>query len=407
MSDDVLVKVEGASKKFCRSLKRSLWYGVQDVTSELLCREGQNNELRRNEFWAVDDISFELKRGECLGLVGPNGAGKSTLLKMLNGLVKPDRGRIAMRGRVGALIELGAGFNPILTARENIYVNGSVIGFSKNEIKSKFDDIVEFAEIDEFLDTPVQNFSSGMKVRLGFSIASQLESDVMLIDEVLAVGDASFKMKCMARMYEQLSRSCVIFVSHSMAQINRICTQGIYIQNGRSASSSEVVARTIEKYLADCSYPTMSRMNLEGVVFGEIILGSGESISGGKPVDLLFGEELDFAVVLNFQQVVIRCAFMVSFFDQELRNVAECYSDQEGFVARDLIDHNRISVSIDSLNLSPGIYSVQFSCVNLDENGRRDRVLFVIRDFFQIRILGGEYSHASTRYRGSWNLDKL
>jgi len=136
MSDDVLVKVEGVSKKFCRSLKRSLWYGVQDVASEMLGREGHHDALRKNEFWAVNDVSFELKRGECLGLIGPNGAGKSTLLKMLNGLVKPDQGRITMRGRVGALIELGAGFNPILTARENVYVNGSVLGFTKKEIAS-------------------------------------------------------------------------------------------------------------------------------------------------------------------------------------------------------------------------------------------------------------------------------
>ncbi len=195
MSDEVLVKVEGVSKKFCRSLKRSLWYGVQDVTSELIGRPGGHDELRKNEFWAVQDVSFELKRGECLGLIGPNGAGKSTLLKMLNGLVKPDRGRITMRGRIGALIELGAGFNPILTGRENIYVNGSVLGFTKKEIDRKFDAIADFAEIGEFIDTPVQNYSSGMRVRLGFAVAAQMEPDVFLIDEILAVGDVGFQNK--------------------------------------------------------------------------------------------------------------------------------------------------------------------------------------------------------------------
>jgi lipopolysaccharide transport system ATP-binding protein len=207
-SDEVLVRVEGVSKKFCRSLKKSLWYGVCDIGAELnpfrrrvaevagsgllVAGNSSNPEsselatsysppvtgeagLRPGEFWAVNDVSFELRRGECLGLIGHNGAGKTTLLKMLNGLIKPDSGKITMRGRVGALIALGAGFNPILTGRENIYINGSVLGLSKKEIDEKIDEIIDFAEIGEFIDSPVQNYSSGMSVRLGFSIASQLD----------------------------------------------------------------------------------------------------------------------------------------------------------------------------------------------------------------------------------------
>ncbi|MBW6513056.1 MAG: ATP-binding cassette domain-containing protein, partial [Desulfuromonadaceae bacterium] len=143
---DTLITVQNVSKKFCRSLKKSLWYGMQDLGREITGRRhGGEGELRSEEFWAVKDVSFELKRGECLGLIGPNGAGKSTLLKMLNGLIKPDAGRIEMRGRVGALIELGAGFNPVLTGRENVYVNGSVLGFSKDEIDRKLDEIIAFA----------------------------------------------------------------------------------------------------------------------------------------------------------------------------------------------------------------------------------------------------------------------
>src|SRR5277367_3507096 len=149
MSDDVLIRVDRISKKFSRDLKRSLWYGVQDTVSDLLSRDGSERELRRDEFWAVDDVSFELKRGECLGLIGRNGAGKTTLLKMLNGLIKPDRGSIEIRGRVGALIAIGAGFNPVLTGRENIYVNGAVLGLSKKEINAKYDEIVDFADIGE------------------------------------------------------------------------------------------------------------------------------------------------------------------------------------------------------------------------------------------------------------------
>ncbi len=244
MSDsDVLIKVDGVGKKFCRDLKRSLWYGVKDLAAEVTGQPGERDNLRRDEFWAVDDVSFEVRRGECLGLIGHNGAGKSTLLKMLNGLIKPDRGSITMRGRIGALIELGAGFNPILTGRENIYVNGSVLGMTKKEIDRKFDAILDFAEIGDFIDAPVQTYSSGMKVRLGFAVAAQLEPDILLIDEVLAVGDVGFRMKCFRHMVELSSNgTSMILVSHNMTDINRICGRGVVMGGGHLMLDGEVPA---------------------------------------------------------------------------------------------------------------------------------------------------------------------
>lgn len=245
---EVLVKVENVSKKFCRDLKKSLWYGLKDVAGEMnpFTRPYSTTEerrtkntpsLRSGEFWAVNDVSFELRRGECLGLIGRNGAGKTTLLKMLNGLIKPDSGSITMRGRVGALIALGAGFNPILTGRENIFVNGSILGLSKSEIDSKFDEIMDFAEISEFIDTPVQSYSSGMQVRLGFSIAASLRPDVLILDEVLAVGDFAFRMKCLERISRLLPETGVIFVSHNEDQVRRICSSALYLENGKSVQN--------------------------------------------------------------------------------------------------------------------------------------------------------------------------
>lgn len=246
---DVLVKVDNVSKKFCRGLKRSLMYGMQDLGSELIGRNhGNNGILRKEEFWAVKDVSFELKRGECLGLIGRNGAGKSTLLKMLHGLIKPDEGRIEMRGRVGALIELGSGFNPILTGRENIYINASVLGFKKKEIDALFDQIVEFSELEEFIDTPLMYYSSGMKVRLGFSVAIHMNPDVLILDEVLAVGDAGFKMKSLNKMIEMMSKAAVIFVSHSMTTISRICSGIIFLKEGETLYSGDNIAKGIELY---------------------------------------------------------------------------------------------------------------------------------------------------------------
>lgn len=234
--NQTLVKVEGVSKKFCRSLKRSLWYGLQDLGKEITGRRhGGDGALRPDEFWAVKDVGFELRQGECLGLIGHNGAGKTTLLKMLNGLIKPDAGRIEMRGRVGALIALGAGFNPILTGRENVYVNCSVLGLGKREIDAKIDEIIEFAEIGEFIDMPLQNYSSGMAVRLGFAVATSLNPDILILDEVLAVGDMQFQRKSIERTQRliQDSKRTALIVGHNIRQLERVCTRMILLDHGK------------------------------------------------------------------------------------------------------------------------------------------------------------------------------
>ena len=166
-----MITVEKVSKKFCRDLKTSLWYGSKDLMKEICGFSGkEKSQLRPKEFMAVQDVSFSVKRGECLALIGPNGSGKSTILKMINGLIKPDHGKIRVCGRVGALIELGGGFNPLLTGRENIYVNSAILGMSKKETDSQLDAIIDFSGIEEFIDSPIKNYSSGMRVRLGFAI---------------------------------------------------------------------------------------------------------------------------------------------------------------------------------------------------------------------------------------------
>ena len=193
MTNDTVIKVENVSKKYCRSLKHTMMYGMQDIARNSIGLKSCSDTLREGEFWALNDVSFEVKKGETLGIVGANGSGKSTLLKLLNGIFMPDKGRIEINGRVGALIEVGAGFHPMLTGRENIYVNGAILGMSKKEIDKKFDEIVDFADIGDFIDSPVKHYSSGMYVRLGFAIASHADLDILMVDEVLAVGDFRFK----------------------------------------------------------------------------------------------------------------------------------------------------------------------------------------------------------------------
>jgi lipopolysaccharide transport system ATP-binding protein len=252
MTDDILITADRVSKKFCRSLKRSLWYGVQDLSSEIRgLRHGGDGALRPEEFWAVNDVSFELKRGECLGLIGRNGAGKTTLLRMLNGLIKPDGGRIEMRGRIGALIALGAGFNPILTGRENIYVYASVLGLSKRYVDSRLEEIIEFSGVSEFIDMPVQSYSSGMVVRLGFSVAAILiEPDILFLDEVLAVGDIGFTIKCLNVVRNLTQKAAVVFVAHNMQYISAFCTRVMVMQRGAIILDAASPAEGIDKYFS-------------------------------------------------------------------------------------------------------------------------------------------------------------
>lgn len=246
MSEDVLIQGENVHKKFCLGLKRSLWYGLIDVGHEVFGRK-HSPDLRRDEFWAVREVSFTIKRGDVVGLIGPNGSGKTTLLRLINGLIKPDRGRIVVRGRVGALIQLGAGFSPVLSGRENIYINASILGLSRREINNRMDEIVAFADIGTFIDTPVRNYSSGMRARLGFAVAIHMSPDILLVDEVLSVGDMVFRNKALDRMHKLANSGvAVVFVSHNLSQVDRLCTEAMYLNKGRLEQvgpTMEVIAR--------------------------------------------------------------------------------------------------------------------------------------------------------------------
>ena len=269
MNNEILVSAQNVGKRFCRSLKRSLLYGLQDLGSEIRGqRHGGNNRipsssqdvsLRQDEFWAVQDISFQLRRGECLGLIGHNGAGKTTLLRMLNGLIKPDTGRIEMRGNIGALIALGAGFNPILTGRENILISASVMGLTEKETLNKMDEIIDFAELDDFIDSPVQTYSSGMQVRLGFSIATSIQHDILILDEVLAVGDGNFVSKCYNRIDQLRKEAAVIFVSHHLPHVGRMCSHALFLNRGKLEHYSSEVNDVIKAYREHGSNKVLSK----------------------------------------------------------------------------------------------------------------------------------------------------
>jgi ABC-type polysaccharide/polyol phosphate transport system ATPase subunit len=204
--------------------------------------------LKEQEFWAVSDVSFKLGKGESMGIIGPNGSGKSTTLKLLSGILRPERGNYHVRGRLSALIEVGAGFHPDLTGRENVYLNGSIMGMTRKEVAAKFNDIVEFADVEEFIDTPVKRYSSGMAVRLGFAVSAFVEPDVMLVDEVLAVGDTEFRNRCMNHMNRMLRNGVtMILVSHNLNEVRNLCQNTLMLYKGQSLMQGPS-QKVIEKY---------------------------------------------------------------------------------------------------------------------------------------------------------------
>ena len=254
------IRVSNLGKKYIIShQQRQQYTALRDVIADRfrsigrkLLRSDNSGSPSRDqteEFWALKDVSFEVKQGERVGIIGRNGAGKSTLLKILSRITEPTTGRIEISGRVASLLEVGTGFHPELTGRENIYLNGAILGMSKHEIRSKFDEIVAFAEIEKFLDTPVKRYSSGMYVRLAFAVAAHLEPEILIVDEVLAVGDAQFQKKCMGKM-EHVAKEgrTVLFVSHNMQAINSLCNKTILLRNGKieRQGSTQIV---IEDYL--------------------------------------------------------------------------------------------------------------------------------------------------------------
>lgn len=276
MMSDIIIKAENLGKKYIIGHKsandsyatlrdlimnnaKNLWHKTRDLAKGKPVIYGDTLE----EVWALKDINFEILRGEAVGIIGRNGAGKSTLLKVLSRITEPSKGRVTIRGRVASLLEVGTGFHPELTGRENIYLNGTILGMTRKEIKTRFDEIVAFAEIDKFLDTPVKRYSSGMYVRLAFAVAAHLNPEILVVDEVLAVGDAAFQKKCLGKMGDVAHTGrTVLFVSHNMGAIRQLCKSGILLSDGKIVSQGST-DNVVDAYIQTIK---VSRHYSEGMI---------------------------------------------------------------------------------------------------------------------------------------------
>lgn len=399
-NSEILIRVENVSKKFCRRLKQALWYGMKDLTSELLGRSNSHNELRKDEFWAVDDVSFELKRGECLGLIGRNGAGKSTLLKMLNGLIKPDKGRISVRGHVGALIELGAGFNPILTGRENIYVNAAVLGITKETVDKKLDSIIEFAEIEDFIDTPVQYYSSGMRVRLGFAVAAHMGPDVLLIDEVLAVGDIGFVMKCLNAIDRMMSNAAVIFVSHNIPFVSRLCTQLIVLEKGKTIFNDADIAKGIDLYYTKFKSPIQTFTGTGEVEILDVrFSSSGGNQKSEEPFTINYLEDFYIEIDLKIAPKYRTPWIALVIYDKIVRPVAGCFPQDGDDRVTNKDGYISVRITLPRLNLTQGVYTLT---IGVREHYHGGQVLLRHQSIKEFRVSAPFIGWSPIQFKGQW-----
>jgi lipopolysaccharide transport system ATP-binding protein len=317
---ELVLRVEHLYKKFCRSLRHSMYYGVADSARSMLGLPFRTDRLRTHEFWALEDVSFVLRRGETLGIIGANGSGKSTLLRLITGIYPPDSGRIALRGRVGALIAVGAGFHPHMTGRENIYLNATILGMTRREISARLDEIIDFADIEEFLDAPVSTYSSGMRVRLGFAIAINCAPDILLVDEILAVGDLGFQLKCFNKLGALRQRgAATVLVTHNLHHVTTFCTTALLLSHGKKIFAGNVeegIGIYKETFSAAHSRGEIERVAtgtdefmVEDVAFSPPLNGDKIVLREAEPLEVT----VQFNALMDFDNIEVDCVLRAPF----------------------------------------------------------------------------------------------
>jgi ABC-type polysaccharide/polyol phosphate transport system ATPase subunit len=394
MSESV-IHVEGLGKRY-RVGERERYLALRDVLSRMFTSALNHNGKRSQDFlWALRDVSFDVAQGEVVGLIGRNGAGKTTLLKLLSRITRPTAGFAEIRGRVGSLLEVGTGFHPELTGRENIYLSGAILGMSKSEIAQKYDAIVSFAEVERFLDTPLKHYSTGMQMRLAFAVAAHLEPEILLVDEVLAVGDLEFQKKCLGKMQEvSKSGRTIVFVSHQMNQIRRLCERVLWIDAGQireSGPGGEVIA----SYESTMTKGPLDTTGLSGSpVFLDWEIDGGANIlkDGLKPLALNFR--------VSLKEPVSRGHFGVHIYNDASVLVASWGFDD---LALDP-GIQRLGMTLPYLPLRPGTYTILCSLFNGGNNLTGGKVLEVWNAVPVLAVDTLPLAHQQDAWTGVFNI---
>ncbi len=398
-----VIEVKNLSKKFCSNLRKSMFYGLIDLSKNIFSLgllKTANADLRSSEFWALSDVNFELNKGEVLGILGQNGSGKSTLLRMINSIFPPDLGEITVRGRLGSLIALGAGFHPHMTGIENIFLNASILGMTKDEINIKLKLIVEFADIGDFLNAPVSTYSSGMTVRLGFAIAIHSDIDVLIIDEVLAVGDINFQRKCFDKIYELKNRGIsIILVTHSTSTVERMCSRALVLEKGKVVHFG-AVTEAIRQYNNLCNRDLVLKAkrvepDFKSYGAGKVVISEGKAYELERPgsgPEICFGKDFVIDFEYEFQgEKADNNELRLGIRTPEGRDVQLLafhegrFADGKSFASTSglkLSKKGRVKVKIQNQRFFPQMLKVDISISRMDrdyhEGGRESAVVFQI-----------------------------
>lgn len=360
MKKDVVLSVNKISKKYRIGEKQrnpTLRDKIAGLPEALVNKKKKRSRV---DFWALKDVSFDLKRGEVLGIIGKNGSGKSTLLKILSRITTPTTGMAEIEGRVSSLLEVGTGFSLELSGRDNIYLNGSILGMTQKEIEERFDDIVAFSGIEKFLDTPVKRYSSGMYVRLAFAVAAHLNSEIMLIDEVLAVGDMEFQKKCLGKM-EDVAKSgrTVLFVSHNMGAIRQLCTKGIVLTDG-SASMVMPVEKSIKKYLSRLSLSTSAPKRIyskdKSVCFKNLIINNQHP---GEEINVFAGDAIEIKLDFTSKKYPYSLNISLGLRKKSDNNLVVHTTNYLANIKHQTSKAGRLKAVLYIPHLSPGIYTLE------------------------------------------------
>lgn len=406
MENDWVIKVENVSKKFARNLRHSIAYGFIDTLKTMVGLDLDETKLRNKEFWALQNINFELRKGESLALIGRNGCGKSTLLRVIHGIYPPSIGKISIKGRVGALIAVGAGFYPQMTGYENIYLNGAIMGMDREEIDAKIHDIIAFSEIGDFIQAPVSSYSSGMVVRLGFAIAVHMDVDILLADEVLAVGDYQFQIKCLNKIREIKEKGCsIVFVSHSEQMVRSVCERAVVFQHGKQLGSGktddmldlyrQLVLQDERKGLGSCAGALIGDSETAPPVGRADILSFKLSDETGpvfespkKTGETIFSDSnaLKFELEIETNDTLNNCRFSLFLGNMQDRQ-AMAYPLGASYTAAKLEKGRyKVTINLDISSLTPNAYTIVFAMADQNEPhkiyaeiGPDDELFFMVK----------------------------
>lgn len=390
---NMVLSVQGVSKKFCKNLKRGLWYGMQDSMRATMGLKLTSELLRKDEFWAIRDISITLRKGEILGILGKNGSGKTTLMRAISGIYPFEKGRIEIHGKVSSLFAVTAGMNPLFSGRENIRLRAAMFGMSKAEIDQKMDSIIAFSELEEYIDSPLGLYSSGMRARLGYSVAVATEPDIFIIDEGLAVGDVAFRAKCFEHLHTISARCAVIFISHNIMQIAKVANRAMIMDRGRILFEDCDVPTVIDQYL---------KMNIRSEKVGESLQSSGTHIKSLEWLD-----QSDFIEIEHLGELAFRVEYALDPDMEHAIGLVQIHDDGQRIVSesRSSIAHffmpageSTVVVELPEVALRPGNYYLSFGLLSAEENQ-----FLAMRNFeLRFQVVGYYISGANTNLKALW-----